>query len=181
MIQIQEFTINTALGKPKSLADFRGKVLLIVNTASRCGCTPQYVELQYLYEKYRHLGLEILDFPTNQFGQTPESALEYMRTCRAKFGTKFTIFEKIDVNGEHAHPLFVELKKAKPYDAVDNKDTDFFAQLSALGFQYPTAVGDIRWNFTKFLFNRKGILIERYSPATTPLKLESVIVSLLKS
>ena len=178
MTQLYDFTMNTAAGVAKNLGDYRGKVLLIVNTATRCGLTPQYEELQALYAKYRDQGLEILDFPCNQFReQAPEDSAEYAQVCQMKFGTQFTIFEKIDVNGEHAHPLYVYLKQQQPKDQGDFKFKDLLLKLASLGEN--RAEQDIQWNFTKFLVNQNGDVIARYAPSTTPLELESEIQALL--
>ena len=178
MANIYDFTMKTALGEEKSLADYRGKVLLIVNTASRCGLTPQYEELQQLYSQYQAQGLEILDFPCNQFReQAPENSLEYMNTCKSKFGTQFTIFEKIDVNGVNAHPLYTYLKSEKAEDEGDFKFKDLLLRLASLGEE--RSGSDIKWNFTKFLVNREGEVVARYAPSTTPLELEGVIQNLL--
>lgn len=140
------------------MKEFKGKVLLIVNTATGCGFTPQYEGLQKLYDKYRDRGLEILDFPCNQFGhQAPGTEEEIQEFCTLKYKTTFPLFAKIDVNGQNAEPLFTYLKKAKS------------------GF-----IGDdIKWNFTKFLVSRDGEVIERYAPVTKPEKIEDDILKLL--
>ena len=114
-MNIYDFTLNDAQGNPVSLSVYRGKVLLIVNTATRCGLTPQYTALQQLYERYNGQGLEILDFPCNQFrGQAPESSREIASVCQTKFGTAFKIFDKIDVNGVSASPFFFYFNAKKP-------------------------------------------------------------------
>lgn len=178
MPNIYQFTVNDSYGRPKSLADYRGKVLLVVNTASRCGFTPQYKELQDLYDKYREQGFEILDFPCNQFNEAPENALDYMRACKTKFGTEFTIFEKIDVNGDSTHPLYVYLKQQQPEDQYDSRFSEFVDKLIGLGIT-PRGDGDIKWNFTKFLLDSNGVVKGRYSPCTTPMELETHIQELL--
>lgn len=178
MSHIYQFTVNDVHGTPKSLEDYRGKVLLIVNTASRCGLTPQYEQLQALYEKYHTQGLEILDFPCNQFReQAPEHSEEYAQSCQTKFGIKFPIFEKIDVNGDNAHPLYVYLKQQKSQDQGDTKFKDLLLKLASLGEKRDE--NDIQWNFTKFLINRDGVVVARYAPSTTPLELEEDIKALL--
>ena len=178
MPNIYQFTVNDAHGSPKSLEDYRGKVLLVVNTASRCGLTPQYKELQTLYAKYREQGFEILDFPCNQFReQAPENTVEYMRNCKTKFGTEFTIFAKIDVNGSDTHPLYVYLKQQKPEDQGDKKFKDLLLKLASLGEE--RGEHDLKWNFTKFLINRDGVVVARYAPSTTPFELEDEIKALL--
>ena len=137
---------------------YQGKVLLIVNTATGCGFTPQYEGLQNLYEKYKDRGLEILDFPCNQFGhQAPGTEEEIQEFCTLKYKTTFPLFAKIDVNGKDADPLFVFLK---------NRKGGFFGN-------------DIKWNFTKFLVSRDGTVVERYAPVTKPEKIEADILKLL--
>lgn len=178
MTQIYDFTIKTANGEDKSLGDFRHHVLLIVNTASKCGLTPQYSQLQELYARYRTQGFEILDFPCNQFReQAPEEAGEYAQVCQMKFGTEFTIFDKIDVNGEHAHPLYVFLKQQQPTDQSNSKFKDLLIKLASLGEERDEH--DIKWNFTKFLINRQGEVVARFASSTTPLEMEDDIRALL--
>jgi glutathione peroxidase len=131
-------------GQSENLRDYAGKVLLVVNVASACGFTPQYKELQALYEEVKDAGLEILGFPCNQFGgQEPGSAEEIAQFCESRFGVTFPLFAKTEVNGPHAHPLYQYLKTAAP---------------GILGTE------GIKWNFTKFLINREGDMVERYAP-----------------
>lgn len=178
MSAIYDFTLPTAQGEPKNLGNFRGKVLLIVNTATRCGLTSQYEQLQALYAKYRAQGLEILDFPCNQFReQAPENGAEYAQVCQMKFGTQFTIFDKIDVNGDTTHPLYAYLKQQQPTDQGDFKFKDLLLKLASLGEE--RSDNDIKWNFTKFLVNRNGEVVARFAPSTTPFELEDEIVQLL--
>ena len=159
MSSIYSFTAALNDGQPKSLADYQGKVLLIVNTASQCGFTPQYKGLQELYAKYHARGLEVLGFPCNQFGhQEPGSDTDIKSFCDLNYGVEFPIFSKIDVNGDAAHPLYKFLKDKKS---------------GLLG-------RSIRWNFTKFLIDRQGNVVKRYAPQTPPAKLESSIEKLLK-
>jgi len=154
-----EFSAATTSGKKKSLADYEGSVLLIVNTASKCGFTPQFEGLEELYEKYHEQGLEILGFPCNQFGkQDPGSNAEITEFCQLNYGVSFPMFAKIEVNGDGADPLYKHLKKEAP---------------GALGTQA------IKWNFTKFLVDRDGQVVKRYAPATTPAQLEKDIKRLL--
>jgi glutathione peroxidase len=159
MSSIYSFTAALNNGKTKSLADYKGKVLLIVNTASQCGFTPQYKGLQEIYAKYHARGLEVLGFPCNQFGhQEPGSDAEIKSFCDLNYGVEFPIFSKIDVNGEAAHPLYKFLKENKS---------------GLLG-------GSIRWNFTKFLIDRDGNVFDRYAPFTPPASLQRDIEKLLK-
>ncbi|UOP05559.1 glutathione peroxidase [Conchiformibius kuhniae] len=178
MSSVYDFTVNTLDYQARALSDYRGKVLLIVNTATRCGLTPQYGQLQDLYAKYREQGLEILDFPCNQFReQAPEEGKEYAQLCQMKFGTEFTIFEKIEVNGDNAHPLYVFLKQQKPEDEGNAKFQDLLIRLASLGEKREGS--DIKWNFTKFLINRKGEVVARYAPSTEPQELAADIERLL--
>ncbi|WP_237060839.1 glutathione peroxidase [Microbulbifer sediminum] len=146
-------------GSETSLEEHRGKVLLVVNTASKCGFTPQYKGLQSLYEKYRDQGLEVLGFPCNQFGsQEPGTDDEIQEFCELNFGVSFPLYSKLEVNGPDAHPLFSELKKQAP---------------GILGTER------IKWNFTKFLVNRDGQVVKRFAPKDKPEALEAEIEALL--
>jgi glutathione peroxidase len=159
MSNVYDFTATTLDGKPVSLRDYAGKVLLIVNTASKCGFTPQYEGLEALYQKYRDRGLEVLGFPCNQFGaQEPGTAAEIGSFCHQNYGVSFPMFEKIEVNGEGAHPLYRWLKS------------------SARGLLGSEAV---KWNFTKFLVDRQGQVVDRFAPTTKPEDLESKVEALL--
>ena len=156
---VHEFTCKTPTGEDKPLAEFRGKVLLVVNTASKCGFTPQFEGLEELYEKYRDRGLEILGFPCNQFGkQDPGSNDEIVEFCQLNYGVSFPMFGKIEVNGEGADPLFRHLKKQAP---------------GALGTE------GIKWNFTKFLVDADGNVVKRYAPKDKPAAIEKDIEALL--
>lgn len=158
---IYKFQADTIDGKEKSLDEFKGKVLLVVNTASECGFTPQYEGLERLYKKYQEKGFAVLGFPCNQFGkQEPGSAEEIQSFCKINYGVTFPLFAKIDVNGDQAHPLFVYLKKALPGIA---------------------GTESIKWNFTKFLVGKDGKPVERFAPATKPEALERPIERLLES
>lgn len=152
---IYDFKVKDDLGKDVSMADYKGKVLLIVNTATRCGFTSQYKDLEPLYQKYHNQGFEILDFPCNQFGQqAPGTIEEIHQFCTTNYDIHFPQFDKIDVNGEKAHPLYTWLK----------------AQAGG---------GDIKWNFTKFLIDREGNVVERYEPTTDCKVIEEAIKNLL--
>lgn len=147
-------------GKEECLDIYKGKVLLVVNTASQCGFTPQYRGLQELYTKYREKGFEVLGFPCDQFGnQEPGSDEEIRSFCERNFGVTFPLFKKIEVNGDNTHPVFEYLKKNAP---------------GLLGER-------IQWNFTKFLVDGQGKVIKRYAPTTTPEKIESDIKELLEA
>ena len=146
-------------GEPKTLADFAGKAVLVVNTASKCGFTPQYKGLEALWQQYRGQGLVILGFPCNQFGkQEPGDEAAISEFCELNFGVTFPLFKKVEVNGPQAHPLFVQLKKRAP---------------GVLGSQ------GIKWNFTKFLISGDGTSVKRYAPATKPEALKADIEALL--
>ena len=159
MNTVFDFSANGIDGAPVNLADYRGKVLLIVNTASKCGFTPQYKGLQKLFEQYRERGLEVLGFPCDQFGhQEPGSESEINSFCELNFGVSFPLFAKIEVNGSGTHPLFSHLKSEAP---------------GLLGTE------GIKWNFTKFLVNREGKVVGRYAPATAPDAIAADIEKLL--
>jgi glutathione peroxidase len=158
MTSIYDFTAKTLQGRDASLADYRGQVLLIVNTASKCGFTPQYEGLEKLYQELHPKGLTVLGFPCNQFGaQEPGSADEIGQFCQANYGVTFPMFAKIDVNGPNAHPLYTYLKHEKS---------------GLLG-------GRIKWNFTKFLIDRAGKVIARYAPTKKPKDLQRPVERLL--
>lgn len=156
---IYDYSAKSLEGQPVNLSNFKDKVLLIVNTASQCGFTPQYKGLQELYDKYSAQGLVILGFPCNQFGQQePGNEAEIQSFCETRFGVTFPLFEKIDVNGKNAHPVYQYLTKVAP---------------GILGTEA------IKWNFTKFLIDRNGKIVKRYAPLTKPEDLEKDIESLL--
>lgn len=175
MMTIYDFTVKDAVGKDVLLSEYEGKVLLVVNTATKCGLTPQYEALQTLYEKYYDRGFEILDFPCNQFrNQAPGSDGEISQFCTLNYGTTFPRFSKIDVNGEGADPLYVWLKQQAP---EDDKKVAFDALTRLMSRK--KAPGDIKWNFGKFLIDRGGHVSGRFSPGCTPDKLEKEIEALL--
>jgi glutathione peroxidase len=156
---IYDFSATSLEGKPVTLSDYKDKVLLIVNTASQCGFTPQYQGLQALYDKYAGKGLAVLGFPCNQFGQQePGSATEIQSFCETRYGVSFPLFDKVEVNGPQAHPLFQYLTKSAP---------------GIFGSEA------IKWNFTKFLVDRQGKVIKRYPSLTKPEDLAKDIEGLL--
>ena len=181
MKTVYDFTVKDRQGSDVSLLEYRGKVLLIVNTATGCGFTPQYEALERLYEAYHEQGLEVLDFPCNQFGhQAPGEDEEIHAFCTGKYKTQFDQFKKIDVNGETADPVFVWLKEQAPADeAVTGLKAK--AAMAAIGKISSTckAPEDIKWNFTKFLVDRNGKVVRRLSPSADPMELEETIKSLL--
>lgn len=181
-MSIYEFTVKTNRGVEKSLADYRGKVLLIVNTASKCGFTPQFEELQTLYKTYKDRGLEILGFPCNQFAaQEPGTNDEVQQFCKLNYGVTFQIFDKGDVRGETAQPLFKYLTAQKKFAGFDMNHPVAKPLLDALQKNFPEYLeGDgIKWNFTKFLIDRDGNVVERFEPTTTPSAIAPAIEKLL--
>ena len=162
---VYDFKVKDDAGKNVSLSNYKGKVLLIVNTATRCGFTPQYKDLEALYEKYQGKGLEILDFPCNQFGaQAPGTIQEIHQFCTANYDIKFPQFDKIDVNGENAHPLYTWLKAQKGFGGFDVNDQhgkmmDDMLRKRDADFDKKN---DIKWSFTKFLVSREGKVLKRY-------------------
>ena len=148
MPNVYDFSAQTLTGKARKMSDFKGSVLLVVNTASKCGFTPQYAGLEALYKKYKDKGLVVLGFPSNQFGeQEPGQDTEIAEFCEVNYGVTFPMFAKVDVNGKSAHPLFKYLTSTRK---------------GLLGSEA------IKWNFTKFLVGRDGTVLERYAPTTKP-------------
>jgi glutathione peroxidase len=161
MASVYDFDVKTLRGEPRSMADYRGRTLLIVNVASACGFTPQYTGLEALYRKYHDRGFDVLGFPCNQFGgQEPGSAEDIATFCSTTYDVTFPLFAKVDVNGAHAHPLFEHLKAAAP---------------GALGTKA------IKWNFTKFLVDARGEVVERYGSSTTPEQIDADVARTLDS
>lgn len=159
-MSVHEFSAKTLRGEEKSLADYDGKVLLIVNTASKCGLTPQYEGLQQLYNEIGNDKFEILGFPCNQFaGQEPGDEEDIASFCSANYGVTFPMFSKVDVNGENAHPLFKFLTKE----------------------QKGLLTEGVKWNFTKFLVDQNGKVIDRFAPQTEPAKIKKDIEELIKA
>lgn len=157
-MNLYDYVVKDAQGNDVSLKEYKGKVLLIVNTATGCGFTPQYEALQKLYEKYQAKGFEILDFPCNQFAnQAPGTEEEIEDFCQSRYGVTFRLFKKISVNGANEEPLYTYLKSQK-------------------GGVMGTG---IKWNFTKFLIDRKGNVIQRFAPVTTPEKIETVLKEMI--
>jgi glutathione peroxidase len=170
-MNIYQYQVKSTDLKNVSLETYQGKVLLIVNTATKCGFTPQYDGLEALYKKYKDQGFEVLDFPCNQFmHQAPGTNEELKSFCELNFGTTFQTFAKVDVNGKDADPLFVYLRESKPKDYVEGKQS----LLSKL-----KSSDQISWNFTKFLVDRNGNVIERFAPNFNPKDLEPFIEKVL--
>lgn len=157
-VELYNFKVKSIQGEQVKLNVYEGKVILVVNTASKCGLTPQYEGLQELYSSLNSKGFVVLGFPCNQFlGQEPGTSEEIQNFCSSKYNVSFPMFEKIEVNGENAHPLYVFLKATQPLEGKN----------------------DIRWNFEKFLIDRKGNVVKRYSPKTKPADIKADIESLL--
>ena len=180
MNELYELSVTKRNGENESLKDFMGKVLLIVNTATGCGFTPQYEALERLYKEYHEYGLEVLDFPCNQFGhQAPGSDDEIHEFCLAKYQTSFDQFKKIDVNGENESPLYTYLKANSPIEYIEGKK-HIAAMKMVKGFSKTCKKdGDIKWNFTKFLVDKDGNVVSRLSPIESPNLLEGKIRELL--
>lgn len=158
-MNIYNYKTRSLSGDEINFEDFKNSVILVVNTASNCGFTPQYAGLQLLYEKYKERGLVIIAFPCNQFGsQEPGSAKEIRETCLLNYGVSFLVTQKVEVNGVNAYPIFKHLKESLP---------------GILGTE------DIKWNFTKFLINRDGVAVKRFAPTVEPESIEAEIIKLL--
>jgi glutathione peroxidase len=161
MSKIYDIAVTTIDGKPQTLADYAGKVLLIVNVASKCGLTPQYESLEKTYEKYREQGLVVLGFPCNQFaGQEPGSEAEIVDFCTSNYGVKFPMFSKLEVNGANRHPLYQTLIVAQPKAVAGGGLRE---KLAGYG-HVPANDSDVLWNFEKFLVSRSGEVVGRFEP-----------------
>ena len=181
MKTVYDFKVKDRKGNEVSLSDYEGKVLLIVNTATGCGFTPHYEPLEAMYKEFRDQGLEILDFPCNQFAnQAPGDADEIHEFCTVKFGTEFPQFAKIDVNGDNADPLFAFLATEKPFEGfgkgIKNKALEKFSAANN------KAYGDkayIKWNFTKFLVDRSGKVVARFEPTFDMAEVKKQVIAAL--
>ena len=176
-MNLYDFTVLNKKKEEVSLKEYEGKVVLVINSATGCGFTPQYTELEAMYEKYADKGFIILDFPCNQFAnQAPGTDDEIQKFCTAKYSVKFPIFKKIDVNGENASPLFTYLKNASGYKGVKGHPFKSLVMKMIGGISKSTKdKNDIRWNFTKFLVGRDGNVIDRYEPMASLKDLEKAI------
>lgn len=174
--------VTTIDGQRTTLEDYRGKVLLVVNVASKCGLTPQYEQLENIHEAWAQAGFCVLGFPCNQFlGQEPGSEDEIKTFCSTTYGVTFPLFSKIDVNGENRHPLYQKLIAAAP-TAVAPESSGFYERMASKG-RAPKEPGDILWNFEKFLIGRDGQVIQRFSPDMTPedpIVMEAIKLALAK-
>lgn len=179
-MNVYDFTVAAQDGSEVSLADFQGKVLLIVNTATGCGFTPQYTELQEMYEEFGGQGFEILDFPCNQFGeQTPGSNEEVHDFCTGRYGITFPQYSKIDVNGENAIPLYQWLTKNTKFAGFDGPMGLILRSIvKKMDSDYKNN-GNIKWNFTKILIDRNGEIVERFEPTADMKKIRAKIQEVL--
>lgn len=182
-MNVYDFTVENAQGKEVKLSEYKGDVLMIVNTATECGFTPQYEELEKLYEKYKDQGFVILDFPCNQFGhQAPGSEEEIHQFCSTRYGVTFPQMKKIEVNGKDEIPLYKYLKEQMEFKGFDMDHPIAAKLVEILTDMDPhyAEKSDIKWNFTKFLVNREGEVVARFEP-TAPLdKVEVMIQDLLE-
>ena len=177
-MSVHSFQANLSNGEEVSLDTFKGKVLLIVNTASKCGLTPQYEGLEKLYDTYKEKGFTVLGFPCNQFGgQEPGTDEEISTFCSLNYQVEFPLFQKIEVNGENAHPLYKYLREQAPEEEIDTNS----ALYKHLHDNAPELLegSTIKWNFTKFLIDQEGKVVKRFSPTTTPEEMEKDIKALL--
>ena len=179
-MSIYDYTVKARKGQTLDMNTMKGKVMLIVNTATGCGFTPQYEALEALYEKYHDQGFEILDFPCNQFGhQAPGDEGEIHEFCTAKYKTQFDQLAKIDVNGETEEPLFTFLKQAQPTEVIEGMKNKMAMAGIAKISKTCVKPEDIKWNFTKFLVDREGNVVKRFPPTSKPMDFEADIAALI--
>lgn len=181
-MSIYDFKAKTIDGEEISLNEYKGKVLIIVNTASKCGFTPQYKGLEEIYNKFNSQGFEILGFPSNQFAeQEPGENSEVKNFCTINYGVTFPLFEKIDVRGDNAHPLFKYLSEEVPFKGLDLNHPIGKILSEALEKNFPSFLegNSIKWNFTKFLIDRNGKVVARFEPTSEPKDMISDIEKLL--
>lgn len=179
-MSIYELKIKNRSGEENTLEKYKGKVLLVVNTATGCGFTPQYEGLEKLYEEYHNKGLEILDFPCDQFGhQAPGTDDEIHEFCTAKYQTQFDQLSKIEVNGENEHPLYTYLKKQQPNEEVQGLKNKMAMKAIEKISTTAKKPEDIKWNFTKFLVDKEGNVVKRYDPTFDPKNIEEDLKNLI--
>ncbi|SMC28258.1 glutathione peroxidase [Clostridium acidisoli DSM 12555] len=181
-MSIYDFKVNSINGKEVSLEKYKGQVLIIANTASKCGFTPQYKGLEALYQKYKGEGLNILGFPSNQFAeQEPGTNEDVKNFCEINYGVTFDLFEKSEVRGDNALPLFKYLSTSKPFNGLDLNHPKGKVLNDMLKEKFPEILqgNDVKWNFTKFLIDRDGEVVERFEPTTEPADMEAAIKKLL--
>ena len=181
-MSIYDYKFMDIDGEEVSLDKYKGKVLIVVNTASKCGFTEQYKDLEALYQQYKHKDFEILGFPCNQFGaQEPGNSAEIKGFCEINYGVTFPLFEKVCVRGEEAHPLFKELSEALPFKSfnMEHKIGGPLQQFIEAKFPHFMEGNSIKWNFTKFLVDKEGNFIERFEPTTVPSEIAPEIEKLI--
>lgn len=181
-MSVYDFSAKTISGKEVSLEEYKGKVLIIVNTASKCGFTPQYEDLEKIYQNYKEKGIEILGFPSNQFAeQEPGNNTEIQEFCKLNYGVSFQLFDKTDVRGTEAHPLFNYLTENTKFEGFDLNHPTGKILSSFLSEKFPHFLeGDsVKWNFTKFLIDREGNIVGRFEPTTEPLAMIPAIEKLI--
>jgi len=181
-MKFYDFEANDVMGVAVNMSEYAGKVVLVVNSATECGFTPQYDDLQDMYEMYQEQGLEILDFPCNQFGnQAPGSDEEIVSLCDSRYGITFPHFAKVDVNGDNALPLFLYLQQEKGFNGFNSEHPLTAIVESRLERENPNYRNepDIKWNFTKFLIDRNGNVVERFEPTEDIKVVEARIKELL--
>ena len=177
-MSVHAFQAELSDGTVISLESFKGQALLIVNTASKCGLTPQYEGLEKLYNTYKDKGFTVLAFPCNQFGgQEPGTEEEIVHFCKTNYNVSFPIFRKIEVNGDNAHPLYQYLKKEAPREDAIDPDSRLYKRLSETPHLLDSP--DIKWNFTKFLVDRNGRVVKRFAPTTKPEDIAAEIEQLV--
>jgi glutathione peroxidase len=181
-MSIYSYELETIKGEQISMEQYKGKVLIVVNTASKCGFTPQYTDLQKLYEEYKDQGLEILGFPSNQFGdQEPGANSDVQTFCQLNYGVSFPLFAKTDVRDETAHPLFKHLTEAAHFNGFDVNEPSGKMLHAFLQEKLPHYLegNSVKWNFTKFLIDREGNVIKRFESTDEPLDMKADIEQLL--
>jgi glutathione peroxidase len=181
-MSIYSYELETIKGEKESMEQYKGKVLIVVNTASKCGFTPQYTDLQKLYDEYQEQGLEILGFPSNQFGeQEPGANSDVQKFCQLNYGVTFPLFAKTDVRDETAHPLFRYLTEEAPFDGFDITEPSGKMLSAFLQEKLPHFLegNSVKWNFTKFLIDREGNVIKRFESTDEPLNMKADIELLL--
>jgi len=179
MMSAHAFTAKSSTGDEVSLEQYQGNVVLIVNTASKCGLTPQYEGLERLYRRFKEHGFVVLGFPCNQFGgQEPGSDREIRDFCSANYHVTFPLFQKIEVNGDGAHPLYQYLREQAPEDEGIDENSPLYQHLRAHAPELLQG-SNIKWNFTKFLLDGKGNVVKRYAPSLSPEDIESDVQTLL--
>ena len=179
---IYDFKIKNIDGEVVNLKQYKGKVLLVVNTASKCGFTPQYADLQKLYENYNSKGFEILGFPCNQFAeQEPANNDEVKKFCQINYGVSFPLFEKIDVRGENIHPIFKYLTETAPFQGVESAGEKGKGLFAFINEKFPEFLkgNSIKWNFTKFLIDKNGNIIKRYESPVEPMDISKDIDNII--